>query len=376
MKQLICETCGSAELIKQDGFFVCQICGCKYSIESQQGTAAAGASELRNAFAADDLEDLDKLYQVARNARKTSDSLTAMRNYGIISRRDPNSWEAVFYLAICKTKHIRNLEIGISASNVASSVKQVFTLIKEYVPDEAEKKAAVKEVIEQCYQTATHLTSASNNFYKSLAAGNGIMALTGVRGMIRSAGSTGKALTEHQNRCFNIANIMHCCGNAIESNFGIEDEDYKNHAIWSWEKMLQFDADYKKTNGSHLFNKETLDKYESIVMKHKIDSVASDSDSNNAQEGMANIIVTMKYPNKAFNIDCVLSNGKGFKLSSEQVVKIPVEIGTYSISFNFAGQMFVPKKNKATPEFLVDKDTHIHLTYDTVWGGFKTEIKK
>ena len=33
MKQLTCEMCGSTDLIKQDGVFVCQTCGCKYSIE-------------------------------------------------------------------------------------------------------------------------------------------------------------------------------------------------------------------------------------------------------------------------------------------------------------------------------------------------------
>jgi len=33
MKQLICEVCGSADLIKKDGVFVCQACGCKYSVE-------------------------------------------------------------------------------------------------------------------------------------------------------------------------------------------------------------------------------------------------------------------------------------------------------------------------------------------------------
>ena len=33
MKRLTCEMCGSTDLIKQDGAFVCQTCGCKYSIE-------------------------------------------------------------------------------------------------------------------------------------------------------------------------------------------------------------------------------------------------------------------------------------------------------------------------------------------------------
>lgn len=33
MKQLTCEMCGSTDLIKKDGVFVCQSCGCKYSVE-------------------------------------------------------------------------------------------------------------------------------------------------------------------------------------------------------------------------------------------------------------------------------------------------------------------------------------------------------
>ena len=33
MKQLTCEMCGSTDIAKQDGFFVCQTCGMKYSVE-------------------------------------------------------------------------------------------------------------------------------------------------------------------------------------------------------------------------------------------------------------------------------------------------------------------------------------------------------
>lgn len=33
MKQLTCEMCGGTDLIKQDGVFVCQNCGMKYSAE-------------------------------------------------------------------------------------------------------------------------------------------------------------------------------------------------------------------------------------------------------------------------------------------------------------------------------------------------------
>ena len=33
MKQLVCEMCGEKELLKQDGVFICQSCGTRYSVE-------------------------------------------------------------------------------------------------------------------------------------------------------------------------------------------------------------------------------------------------------------------------------------------------------------------------------------------------------
>ena len=33
MKQIKCEMCGSNDIIKQDGVYVCQYCGAKYSVD-------------------------------------------------------------------------------------------------------------------------------------------------------------------------------------------------------------------------------------------------------------------------------------------------------------------------------------------------------
>ena len=33
MKAMVCEMCGSTELVKQNGMYVCQYCGTKYSVE-------------------------------------------------------------------------------------------------------------------------------------------------------------------------------------------------------------------------------------------------------------------------------------------------------------------------------------------------------
>ena len=47
MKQLTCEMCGSTELIKQDGFFVCQTCGTKYSVEEAKKMMIEGTVNIQ-----------------------------------------------------------------------------------------------------------------------------------------------------------------------------------------------------------------------------------------------------------------------------------------------------------------------------------------
>ena len=47
MKQLTCEMCGSTDLLKQDGVFVCQSCGCKYSVEEAKKMRELSMSVVR-----------------------------------------------------------------------------------------------------------------------------------------------------------------------------------------------------------------------------------------------------------------------------------------------------------------------------------------
>lgn len=49
MKQLTCEMCGSTDLIKQDGVFVCQSCGCKYSVDEAKRMIKDISKEVKSA---------------------------------------------------------------------------------------------------------------------------------------------------------------------------------------------------------------------------------------------------------------------------------------------------------------------------------------
>ena len=60
MKQLTCEMCGSTDLMKQDGVFVCQSCGTKYSVEEAKKmmVEVGGAVEVKNAAQLENLLNL------------------------------------------------------------------------------------------------------------------------------------------------------------------------------------------------------------------------------------------------------------------------------------------------------------------------------
>lgn len=270
MKRLTCEICGSTDLVKDNGVFVCQSCGCKYSVEEARKMMIEGTVDVRGTVRIDHSDELQKLYQAARNARETSDDESALRHYESISAKDPNSWEALFYLVVLKTNSIKNSEIASAAVSVYSSLPKVFSLINETISDPQEKKAVVEEVIQQCLETATWLTSASHNFYKSMTQGNGLMAITGLFGAITSAGSTLSALTEDTNRCVTIANIMCYCGLYIEEEFDMEDPDYCGYAVWSWQKMLEFHDDYHKVHSTQvLFNDESLNRFNGKIRQYQ-----------------------------------------------------------------------------------------------------------
>lgn len=65
MKQLTCEMCGSTDLMKQDGVFVCQSCGTKYSVEEARKIMVEGTVEVAGTVKIDDSAKIDNYYTMA-----------------------------------------------------------------------------------------------------------------------------------------------------------------------------------------------------------------------------------------------------------------------------------------------------------------------
>ena len=152
MKQLVCEMCGSTDLIKQDGVFVCQSCGCKYSVEEAKKMMVEGTVEVQGTVKVDNSEELTNLYQLARRAKAEENSDNAARYYDMILTKDSSSWEAAFYAAYYKALNCTIAQIESAATAMANSIPNVIMLLAHTAPAEQ-----VEEPVTEIQQRACHL---------------------------------------------------------------------------------------------------------------------------------------------------------------------------------------------------------------------------
>ena len=121
MKQLTCEMCGSTDLMKQDGVFVCQSCGTKYSVEEARKMMVEGTVDVTGSTVkVDTSAELANLYQLARRAKTDNNSENAQKYYGQIIVKDPSSWEANFYTTYYQSMNCKIGEIGMASIRISN----------------------------------------------------------------------------------------------------------------------------------------------------------------------------------------------------------------------------------------------------------------
>ena len=166
MKQLTCEMCGSTDLIKQDGVFVCQSCGIKYSVEEAKKmmVEVEGTVEVTGTVKVDTSDELENLYQIARRARDAENADNASRYYDMILIKDPTSWEANFYSVYYKSLGCKIADIPTAATAVNNCIESTYQLIKASIQDSAEKKKAILEVTERSKQISVLMFDSANQW--------------------------------------------------------------------------------------------------------------------------------------------------------------------------------------------------------------------
>ncbi len=90
MKPLVCEMCGSQNLVKDNGVFVCQYCGCKYSV------AEAKKMMIEGVVTIDETSKVDNWLQLANSAFNNSNWDEAYRYCCKVLEVNPNNWIATY----------------------------------------------------------------------------------------------------------------------------------------------------------------------------------------------------------------------------------------------------------------------------------------
>ena len=133
MKAIQCELCGSQDIVKEEGFFVCQNCKTKYSAEE--------AKKLVGTVKIDNSETVDNLFTLARRAFQTKNFADAEKYYSLILPERPNNVEACFFREISKA-----MAVGVSdtwgdfTTSYLNGIRTVFALYKKNGYDERKRK--------------------------------------------------------------------------------------------------------------------------------------------------------------------------------------------------------------------------------------------
>lgn len=250
MNELICEMCGSNNIVKQDGLYVCQACNTKYSVEEARKMMTGEKVEVEGTVKIDTSSELSNLYEVARRAKNTNNSENALRYYDQILVKDPNSWEAQFYVIYFRAMNAKIIEIGTVGTTLSDSITSILELVKNTV-DINKEKEIIQEIYDQTSYISNLLYSGANNWY------------TETDYNVRS-----DFTNDYLNYVYPTAFIMFNLGDGLINLFG---EKYRDLAVLSWKQGIDlFNLYMGKLPNKHI-QKNTIEEYSNKIQKYEPD---------------------------------------------------------------------------------------------------------
>ena len=94
LKQIVCEMCGSNKLIKKDGIYECQYCGCQYTLEEARKLIVEGTVKV------DESDKIANWMKLADSAFNNSNWREAYSYYCKILEVYPEEWRPVYRKAL------------------------------------------------------------------------------------------------------------------------------------------------------------------------------------------------------------------------------------------------------------------------------------
>lgn len=247
MKEIVCEMCGSNDIIKQDGLYVCQSCNTKYSPEEAKKLMNEEAVEVEGTVKIDNSSELSNLYQIARRAKDTNNSENALRYYDQILMKDPNSWEAQFYVIYFRAMSSKIIEISSVSADIANAMPSILKMVKDHV-DENEQKAVIDEISNNTMNICLLLFNGAVNNYNNI----------GIE--IRD-----EYTQDYINNVFPIKTALYVFGDSLINIFG---DTYSYQAVPSWEQGIIIQKDYMKFVQDQKGNQDEIEIYVNKIKKY------------------------------------------------------------------------------------------------------------
>lgn len=248
MKALTCEMCGSTNLIKEGGVFVCQSCGTKYSVEEAKKMMVEGTVDVKGTVKVDTSDELKNLYEIARRNKDNNNEENAMKYYDMILVKDPKSWEANFYAVYFKSMSCKIAQIQSAAIDVNNCLGSVLELVKENVTDSEEQNKVINEIFYKTSNISRLLHNGAKNHYE------------GIDDQIRN-----NYTQEYIYRVAASKEIMYSLGDDLIHYFG---DTYGSLAAESWKQGIDQHKVYVKYLAQKDVNVNQIKEYAEKVKKY------------------------------------------------------------------------------------------------------------
>lgn len=248
MKALQCEMCGSQDLVKDGGVFVCQSCGTKYSVEEAKKMMVEGTVDVKGTVKVDTSDELKNLYEIARRAKDAENSDNAAKYYDMILIKDPGSWEANYYVVYFKSMGCKIAEIWSAASDMVNCQSSVVQLIKDNETDETLQKAALEEISLRNTMISSMLFNAARSHYE------------GIDSSIKH-----NFIQEYCNNASSSAQIMYIFGDEVDAIF---EGKYSDISISAWKSGIGIHKEYVKYLENKEMNINLINSYGDKIRKY------------------------------------------------------------------------------------------------------------
>jgi len=144
MKKLSCEMCGSPDVIKQEGLFVCQNCGTKYSVEDAKKMMIEGTVEVTGTVRVDNSSKYENYKKLAERAFKDKSYEEAGQYYEKILEINPDDWEAIYNKGLCSGWKTTLLDFRID--DTVKSSKNAFEIINNLEEGKVNKEEIINKI--------------------------------------------------------------------------------------------------------------------------------------------------------------------------------------------------------------------------------------